>query len=218
VVDDPRRRSWEERWARGKPPSPPSAFVADVLDALARADSGGTTAPRRALDVACGAGRHALAAAAHGYQVTAVDYARPALAALRADAAERGLAIGAIHPLAADVETWPIPRARFDLVMVVDFLWRPLFPALRAAVAPGGVLIVETFLAGQDQNEKHGHPSNPDFLLRPGELAALCRGWEVLAAHEGETADPAPARRAGIATRAPGAALTASTLSGLSER
>ena len=73
---------------------------------------------------------------------------------------------------------------------------------MRAALAPGGVLVIETFLAGQ---EKHGHPANPDFLLRPGELAALCRGWEVLASYEGETKDPAPACRAGVAARAPGA-------------
>jgi len=202
VAGDPRRRSWEERWARDAPLGPPSAFVAGVLDVLARADADGATASRRALDVACGGGRHALAAAARGYRVTAVDYARPALAALRAAAAERGLAVDAIHPLVADVERWPIPPARFDLVMVVDFLWRPLFPALRAALAPGGVLVIETFLAGQ---EKHGHPANPDFLLRPGELAALCRGWEVLASYEGETKDPAPACRAGVAARAPGA-------------
>jgi len=173
-------------------PSAPSPFVASVLDSLAPPHG-------RALDVACGGGRHALSAAARGYRVTAVDYARPALVGLRAAAAARGLAIDA---LVADVETWPIPPARFDLVMVVDFLWRPLLPALRAAVAPGGVLVVETFLAGQ---EKHGHPRNPDFLLQPGELAALCAGWKVLASHEGETADPAPTCRAGIAARAPGA-------------
>jgi SAM-dependent methyltransferase len=175
--------------------------VAGVLDVLARvADD--ATGRRRALDVACGGGRHALAAAVHGYRVTAVDYARPALVALRAAAAARGLAIDAIEEIVADVETWPIPVVRFDLVMVVDFLSRPLLPALRAAVLPGGVLIVETFLSGQ---ERHGHPRNPDFLLRPGELAALCRGWEVLASYEGETSTPAPACRAGIAARAPAA-------------
>jgi SAM-dependent methyltransferase len=167
--------------------------VAGVLAALApHADA--PAPPRgRALDLACGGGRHALAAAALGFRVTAVDYARPALAQLRAAAAARGLAVDVV---VADVETWPLPVARFALVMVVDFLSR------RAAVAPGGVLVMETFTVGQ---ERLGHPRHPDFLLRHGELAAVCHDWEVLAAYEHETAEPAPACRAGIAARAPGA-------------
>jgi SAM-dependent methyltransferase len=198
-VSDPHRHDWEERHRRGATLAPPSPFVVAVLDLIARRDVG-TALPRRALDVACGAGRHTFLLASRGYRVVAVDFARAALVALRARAAEV-VARARIDAVVADATCWPVQPARFDVVVVVDFLERALFPALRAAVAPGGILLMETFMVGQ---ERHGHPRNPAYLLRPGELRDACHGWRLLLAHEGEsTAGAAPACRAGIAAARP---------------
>lgn len=86
--------------------------------------------------------------------------------------------------MVADIETgpWPFAGRQFDAVVVTNYLWRPLLPTLLASVAPGGVLIYETFAQG---NETVGKPSRPDFLLRPGELLALCRGLRVVAFEDG---------------------------------
>src|SRR6185295_3932687 len=85
--------------------------------------------------------------------------------------------------LAADLEgePWPLPGAEFDAVLVTNYLWRPLFPALLAAVAPGGLLVYETFAQG---HEALGRPRRPEFLLRPGELLELVAGGGVGAARE----------------------------------
>jgi len=93
----------------------------------------------------------------------------------------------------ADLEKgpWPFEGQRFAGVVVVHYLWRPLFSRLLAAVAPGGALIYETFAAG---NERYGRPSNPDFLLRPGELLEVARGrLRVLAYEDLFVSDPKPA-------------------------
>jgi len=116
------------------------------------------------LDVACGHGRHTRWLAAAGHRVTAVDR-DPALLAPRSGLAET---------LQADLEAapWPLPGRRFDAVLVTNYLWRPLFPALLAAVAPGGMLIYETFAQA---HAALGRPRRPDFLLRPGELIDVVR-------------------------------------------
>jgi len=195
-MGDSRRDSWDARHAATAAPSPPSPFVVTVLDALARRGCASSRVPR-ALDLACGRGRHTLLLARRGFHVIAVDYARPALAALASRARNEGLAIDAV---VADVTEWPLPSSCFDVVLVVDFLERALFPALRAAVAPGGVLVVETFLVGQ---ERLGHPRNPAFLLRPGELHDVCADWMILAEYEGEVGAATRACRAGIAAERP---------------
>ena len=84
----------------------------------------------------------------------------------------------------ADLENgpWPLAGERFDAVVVTNYLWRPLMPSLLASLADGGVLIYETFALG---NEAFGRPSNPDFLLRPGELLRCCRGLHVVAYEDG---------------------------------
>jgi SAM-dependent methyltransferase len=203
-VSDEHRREWEDRHGRGGAPAAPSPFVLAALDAIACRGGAPTDslssavhAPlsRRALDVACGGGRHARVLAARGYHVVAVDYARAAVRTAREHARPH-----AIAGLVADVAQWPLPAARFDVVIVVDFLERALLPALRATVVPGGVLVMETFMVGQ---ERHGHPRNPAYLLEPGELRDACRGWTVLLAHEGEQTVPAPVCRAGIAAERP---------------
>ncbi|MCW7538211.1 class I SAM-dependent methyltransferase [Aquabacterium sp. A7-Y] len=128
------------------------------------------------LDVACGSGRHVRWFAARGCRVTGVDRDGAALAALR-DLAET---------LVADIEAgpWPLAGRRFAAVVVTNYLWRPLVPRLLDSLAPGGVLIYETFARG---NESVGKPSNPDFLLRPGELIEVAAqgGLRVLGYEDG---------------------------------
>ncbi|WP_423196642.1 MULTISPECIES: class I SAM-dependent methyltransferase [unclassified Cupriavidus] len=136
----------------------------------------------RVLDLACGAGRHAVWLAGRGFEVTAVDRDAQAVAALPAPIAGR----------VADLEQgdWPLAGLPpFDAVVVTNYLHRPLWPHLLAAVAPGGVLVYETFAAG---NETVGRPSRPDFLLRPGELLDVARGpLRVVGYEDGVLAVPA---------------------------
>lgn len=126
------------------------------------------------LDLACGGGRHLRWLAAQGFAVTGVDR--------NADAVEPLRALGEI--VVADLEgaPWPLPGRRFDAVVVTNYLWRPLFPAIRAALAPGGVWIHETFGAGQ---QTVGRPSRPEFLLQPGELLREAAGLRVVAYEDG---------------------------------
>ena len=127
------------------------------------------------LDVACGGGRHARWFASRGREVDAVDRDAAAIEALND--------VSRVRALCADVENgpWPFARARYAAVVVANYLHRPLFPALLDALAPGGVLLYETFAVG---NERYGKPSNPDFLLRPGELLEVVRGKLRVAAYE----------------------------------
>ncbi|HEY0857504.1 MAG TPA: class I SAM-dependent methyltransferase [Albitalea sp.] len=131
------------------------------------------------LDVACGGGRHVRWFAQRGCRVTGVDRDAAALEPLK----------GVADIVVADIEggPWPLAGRRFDAVVVTNYLWRPLWPALMASLAEGGVLIYETFTAG---NETVGRPSNPDFLLRPGELLRLAAGLRVVAFEDGFLADP----------------------------
>ncbi|WP_176059803.1 class I SAM-dependent methyltransferase [Paraburkholderia sp. BCC1876] len=138
------------------------------------------------LDVASGAGRHARLFASLGHPVTAVDRDAAALDTMR-DAP-------LITPFVADLEgaAWPLPgNAKFAAVIVTNYLHRALFPQLLDALAPGGVLVYETFAQG---NERVGKPSNPAFLLVPGELLEVVRGrLRVVAFQDGFLAQPRPA-------------------------
>ena len=131
------------------------------------------------LDVACGSGRHMRWFAQLGHRVTGVDRDPHALAAARA--------WGAV--IEADIENgpWPLPGRRFGAVVVTNYLWRPLLPVLLETVALGGVLIYETFAAG---NETVGKPSRADFLLQPGELLRACEGLRVVAYEDGFLSAP----------------------------
>ena len=132
------------------------------------------------LDLACGSGRHVRYLAARGLRVTAVDRNHDALAHLHGLAAE---------VIEADLEAgpWPLPGRRFDAVVVTNYLWRALLPAIVDGVAEGGLLLYETFALGQ---EKLGRPTNPDFLLRPGELLGAARGLHVIAYEDGVLQSP----------------------------
>jgi 2-polyprenyl-3-methyl-5-hydroxy-6-metoxy-1,4-benzoquinol methylase len=135
----------------------------------------------RALDVACGSGRHAIRLAAAGLKVTAIDRDERRLESLR----ERALRLGVPVTIESrDLEQpWTdLGDGLFDLVVVVHYLHRPLFPALAHALAPGGFLIYETFTEAQ---ASRGHPTNRAFLLRPGELRRLVQPLAVLREREG---------------------------------
>lgn len=120
------------------------------------------------LDLACGSGRHSRLLASLGYQVMAVDRDAGMLDTL---------ASPKIETLCCDLENgqndgWPFAKNRFAGIVVTNYLHRPLFPALLDSLAPGGMLIYETFAVG---NEKFGKPGNPDFLLQDGELLPIAQ-------------------------------------------
>jgi SAM-dependent methyltransferase len=142
----------------------------------------GLTSHARVLDLACGQGRHVRLLAALGAQVTAVDRDAAALDTLRGVAAE---------VVVADLEAapWPLDGRTFDAVIVTNYLWRLLLPRIVASVAPGGVLLYETFAHG---NASVGKPSRPDFLLQPGELLDAVRpALRVIAYEDGFLDTPA---------------------------
>ncbi len=154
----------------------PSAWVCRWAALIA---AGGTV-----LDLACGGGRHARWLAARGHPVEAVD---------RDPAVARLASIPGVTAIVADLEggSWPYPGRRFEGVVVANYLHRPLLPRLVGSLAPGGVLIYETFAAG---NERYGRPANPAFLLEPGELLEAVRGQlRVIAYEDLFVADPRPA-------------------------
>ena len=155
----------------------PSAWVRRFIP-LTR--SGG-----RVLDLAAGAGRHTGLLLDMGFVVTAVD---------RDIAGVRALASGRCDVRALDLETGPPesalgPLGGFDCIVVTNYLHRPLFAPIAAALAPNGVLIYETFAVG---NERFGRPHNPDFLLRRGELIEAFAALSVVAFEEGEVSRPRP--------------------------
>jgi SAM-dependent methyltransferase len=135
-----------------------------------------------ALDVACGRGRHALWIASRGLRVRAVDRDADAIAELQDEARRRGVALVA-DVLDLEAGTTSFGRDAYDLIVVVHYLHRPLFPALRDALRPGGVLVYETFTEAQ---ARRGRPTNPAFLLAPGELERLVAPLEILESREGE--------------------------------
>ena len=135
----------------------------------------------RALDVACGHGRHALFLAARGWEVRAIDRNRDSIDALRSEAARLGLAVHA-DVVDLEAEQANLGREVYDLIVVIHYLHRPLFPALLRALAPGGYLIYETFTLDQ---ARRGRPSNPDFLLRHGELRERLAPLAILRERDG---------------------------------
>ena len=152
-------------------------------------------------DLACGRGRHALPGAALGLSMIAVDRNLEFLRAVRDAARARGLTVA---PLQADLETRhgiPLQPHGCGAILVFRFLFRTLAPAIEAALAPGGLLLYETFT--RDQARLGGGPRNPQFLLEPGELRSLFPGLEVLAYEEGTRAGERPEAHASLAARKP---------------
>lgn len=166
----------------------PSAWVARFASSL---PAGGSV-----LDLACGGGRHGRLFLENGHSVTFLDRNTSAVSDLEK------------HPSAETVEAdlegetgWPLADRHFDGVVVTNYLWRPILPLIITAVAPGGILLYETFAEG---NEAFGRPRNPDFLLRPGELLEAVRGQlEVLAYGQCQQGEPKPRVIQHIAARRP---------------
>ena len=139
----------------------------------------------RVLDLACGSGRHAIWLAGLGYQVDAVDRDAQAVAGMQG--------MPNINVSITDIEAgnWPAAEQRYDGIVVSRYLFRPLLSALAAMLNPGGVLIYETFMLG---NEHYGRPSNPDFLLLPDELKSVYAPLlNIYAFEQGKVDDPVPA-------------------------
>jgi SAM-dependent methyltransferase len=171
-------------------PKEPSPWVVRFAALI---PAGGTV-----LDLACGGGRHARFLLDRGHDVVAVDRDVSGLADLQGRARLRIVEF--------DLEAgrpWPFAEGAFAGVVVTNYLHRPLLPMIVAAVAPGGILIYETFAAG---NERFGRPSNPDFLLRPGELLEAVRGRLEVLAYENLVVDrpkPAAVQRIAAVRRSP---------------
>jgi len=139
--------------------------------------------PGRALDVACGRGRHALWLAAAGFETDAVDSDADSVAFLQEEAVRRGLSLRAsVLDLEAEAGA-SLGCEDYDLIVVIHYLHRSLFPALRAALREGGVLVYETFTTKQ---AARGKPTNPRYLLKEGELRRLVEPLTILRYREGE--------------------------------
>jgi tellurite methyltransferase len=165
------RAIWEQRHRHGRAGSP-EPFAAEMLELLPRG---------LALDVAAGAGRHSLMLARAGFTVHAIDFSLPAMMGLKAAAIAGHLPI---HPIAADLDVFPLPSAHYDTILNISFLDRGLVAGLKSALKIGGVLLFDTFLVDQADI---GHPRNPDFLLRHYELRELLSELEIVRYREGLT-------------------------------
>ncbi len=156
---------------------PASAWVARWISQFA--------AREMILDVACGSGRHTQLLLDHSLRVVAVDVNISAMNSLEH---RHNLEL-----VQADLENepWPFASAYFDGIVVTNYLHRPIFPDLVASLKPGGIFIYETFALG---NGRFGRPSNPDFLLQPGELLRVVDGKaRVIAYEDVYTESPKPA-------------------------
>lgn len=154
--------------------SAPARWLTEHRDLLPRSG--------RALDLACGRGRHALWLAGQGFTTLALDRDRQAVVGVRAAAGAAGLPVTAeVRDLESGAPD--LGAGVFDVIVAVHYLHRPLFPALLDALAPGGVLVYETFTRAQ---AARGRPTNPDFLLESGELPRLVAPLEILRQREGE--------------------------------
>jgi len=143
----------------------------------------------RVLDLACGGGRHARHLAGLGHEVTAIDREPQSLESIRFVRADL-----------EDGSPWPLPGEQFQGIVVANYLHRPLFPLIERTLAPGGVLIYETFMRG---NERFGKPSNPAYLLEPGELWRAFAGLHIIAFEQGLSLEPKPAMRQRLCARRP---------------
>jgi len=186
-----------------------SPFVAEWLPKVV-AEMNGRPGPRCALDLAMGEGRHAIPLAEAGFVTFGVDVAVNRLVNARRALAGRGFDV---LQWAADLDTYPLPAGRFDLLFCTRFLLRARWDDLKRCVKPGGFVMYETFTTGQiargfgpstnsgpSRAESRDGPSSPEHLLHPGELAAAFGGWTVL--HSEEVHEPASMAR--LVARKPG--------------
>lgn len=167
---------WDARYRRGEHINDaPHPLVVEFTTGLK---------PARALDVACGVGRHSIFLAERGWQVTAIDYSPVAIELLRQRANERGVIVDA---RVADLERgeFVIAPPAYDLIVNCCYLQRDLFSAIRDGVRTGGLVVAAVAVVDDDPDIK---PMNPAFLLQPGELQTIFTGWEWLHYFEGKRA------------------------------
>ncbi|HUF43130.1 MAG TPA: class I SAM-dependent methyltransferase [Verrucomicrobiae bacterium] len=188
-LDDQRR--WDKQHADFRSDTEPSGFLRQIIESEC------WEIPRgRALDIACGQGRHALYLAAKGFDVVAVDISQIALAEGQKRAAERSLTISWKQ---ADLLQVRLERDSFDLIVDFNYLQRSLIPQMKTALKNGGHVIFETYLIDQ---RAIGHPKNPDYLLAHNELLDRFRDFRALCYREGRFSDGGePAFRAGLLAR-----------------
>ncbi len=174
---------WDERYSRGE------HIIAEPMPLMVRVAE--TLASGRALDLACGPGRHAIFLAERGWQVTAVDGSRVGIELLKKNAREHCVEVDA---RVADLERngFEIEREAYDLIGVFYYLQRDLFSQIRAGVAAGGVVIAAIHMVDDSPD---AHPMNEDYLLQPGELRAEFRGWQIMHDYEGPSTEGGHRRR-----------------------
>lgn len=176
------REKWDERYRAGaftgRPH--PSALLEDWIDRLPGS---------RALDLACGAGRNALFLARNGFEVTGIDISSEGLNRARASARDAGLAVDWQRQ---DLDDGLQVACDFDVICLFRYLNRNLMRGLPALLAPGGILLAEEHLAVDPASTPVPviGPSNPEFLIEPGELRSIADSLEVLHSEEGIVTDP----------------------------
>jgi len=146
------KERWNEKYQNNQIPNEPIKLVQDY----AKLATG-----RKALDIACGMGRHSKYLATLGFEVDALDVSSVAIASLQG--------LKNIHAIEVDFDTYRLPTEKYDLIVCTYFLERKLFPQMIAALKPNGIILMETFLH-DEVNERQ--PSNPAFMLNTGELEA----------------------------------------------
>ena len=169
---------WDKAHAASHKSEQPTSLLAEVIE-----NDSWVIPPGKALDVACGKGRNAVFLAQLGFDVTAIDVSPVALQEGQRLAKEKSLTIKWQQ---ADLASFDLPEAHFDVVINFNYLQRSLVRQLIACLRGGGHLIFETFLIDQ---QTLGHPSNPDYLLRHNELLNFCRDLRVLFYREGKFRD-----------------------------
>lgn len=174
------REKWDHRYASGDyvPRTEPTPFLLEWLDRIPVG---------RALDVATGTGRNAVALAEAGFEVDAIDISEVAIERARAEAAGRGLEVNWVE---ADLDTDPLPGDRYDLITVMRYRNPELWPRLEAVLAPDGWILVEHHL--QTSRQDVAGPSDDAFRLAPGELLTVFSGLRVV--HYSEAVEPADDR------------------------
>jgi tellurite methyltransferase len=174
---------WNERYRRGE------HITKEPLPLLVRAVCG--LQPGRALDLACGTGRHAIFLAEHGWQVTAVDASHVGIEIARTLAHVRNVEVDwRVTDLERD--EFEIEPETYDLVGVFYYLQRDLFSKIRAGVKPGGLVIAAIHMVDDAPDVQ---PMNPAFLLQPNELRAEFQDWEILHDYEGAPTEDGHKRR-----------------------
>lgn len=168
----PSQDQWNERYRRGEHAGDaPDAFLAGC------AEYWNLLTSRKVLDLACGAGRHALYLAEQGFQTTAMDFAEAGLEAARKRAAGRGLELET-RMLDLEAPATDVGAERFDVIVCIHFLHRPLFRAIKRALRPGGLIVYKTYT--RDQLALPDGPTNPAYVLEPNELLREFCDYRVL--------------------------------------